>query len=211
MGISVKTFVLGDLSTNTYVITEGETNECAVVDPSAEDERLTAFLKTKNVRYILITHGHFDHIMGVDSVKNLVGGKVVVHRADEPALTDSHLNLIGLQYSGESINLKADIVVEDGDELPFGNTKFKVMHTPGHTKGGVCYILEKERIIFSGDTLFKLSAGRTDFPGGNPREELMSLSRLAKLSGDYTVYTGHGESTTLQYEKDNNRYVRVRD
>ena len=105
---------------------------------------------------------------------------------------------------------RGDKTVNDGDTLPFGDGEIRVMHTPGHTKGGVCYIFTNDRVIFSGDTLFRLSAGRTDFPGGSPREELMSLSKLAELDGDYKVYPGHGEETTLEYERRNNRYVKVR-
>jgi glyoxylase-like metal-dependent hydrolase (beta-lactamase superfamily II) len=94
--------------------------------------------------------------------------------------------------------------------IRFGNETVKILHTPGHTKGGACYIFENSRILFSGDTLFNLSAGRTDFPGGSAREELMSLSKLAKLEGDYDVYCGHGPDTTLEFERQNNRYVRIR-
>ncbi len=209
--INVQTIVLGDISTNTYIVTDEESGECVVIDPATESEQLLNLLKDKKIKYILLTHGHFDHITGAKAVKELTGGKIAVHTNDSLCLKSEDESLFSWQYpGGVQPKTDADILLNDGDELYLGKEKIKVMHTPGHTVGGVCYIFESSRIIFSGDTLFHMSAGRTDFPGGNPREELMSLSRLASLNGDYKVYAGHGESTTLQYERDNNRYVRIR-
>ena len=211
MSISIKRFVLGDISTNTYVVTDNNIGECAVVDPATEDRELSEYLKDKNVKYILLTHGHFDHVSGVKAVKDISSAHIVIHSEDADCLCDRDKSLFSWQYpEGEQPLCHADITINDGDTLPFGDGEIKVMHTPGHTKGGVCYIFTNDRVIFSGDTLFRLSAGRTDFPGGNPREELMSLSKLAALEGDYKVYPGHGEETTLEYERQNNRYVKVR-
>lgn len=211
MSISIKRFVLGDISTNTYVVTDNNIGECAVVDPATEDRELSEYLKDKNVKYILLTHGHFDHISGVKAVKDMSSAQIVIHSEDADCLCDRDKSLFSWQYPEvEQPLCRADITINDGDTLPFGDGEIKVMHTPGHTKGGVCYIFTNDRVIFSGDTLFRLSAGRTDFPGGNPREELMSLSKLAALDGDYRVYPGHGEETTLEYERQNNRYVKVR-
>lgn len=206
--ISVKTHlsVMDDgFVTNTYVVTDEETGETAVVDPGVNDEKLIEKLKEKPVKFILITHGHFDHIGGVNFVKERTGAKVVVHKEDEEMLNDCEKNC------GEKTEpIIADILVEDGSKLMLGNSEIIVMHTPGHTKGGVCYIFPQDRVLFSGDTLFKLTAGRTDLYGGNPRTELMSLEKIGGLDGDYIVYPGHDDSTTLDFERQYNRYMRIR-
>ena len=197
-------------TTNTYIVTDEETGETAVVDPSLSEDALIEKLKDKNVKYVLITHGHFDHTGGTNLVKEKTGAKVVVHREDEEMLLDSSKNEFRANYGYDMPPIIADILVEDGTELMLGNAKIKVMHTPGHTKGGVCYIFEDDRIIFSGDTLFRLTAGRTDLYGGNARTELMSLAKIGELEGDYKVYPGHEEDTTLDFERENNRYIRTR-
>lgn len=210
MSVSIERIVLGNLENNTYIVTD-ENGDCAVIDPAIESEQLNALLGGKNVKYILLTHGHFDHIMGANSVKELTDAQIVIHKDDEICLSDENASVFALEYPNKAQPyIKADILTEDGTELPFGNSVIKVMHTSGHSKGSVCYIFEDDRIIFSGDTLFRLSAGRTDLYGGNARGILYSLSRLSELSGDYTVYTGHGNATTLEFERQNNRYMRRR-
>lgn len=191
--------------TNTYIITDEETGETAVVDPSLPEEILIEKLNAENVKYVLLTHGHFDHIGGVNFVKEKTGAKVVIHKEDEEMLCDKNKN-----YGTDSTPIYADILVEDGTELMLGKSKITVMHTPGHTKGGVCYIFPDDRIIFSGDTLFRLTAGRTDLYGGDARTELMSLAKIAKLEGDYKVFPGHDDATTLNFEREYNRYMRTR-
>lgn len=209
MSISVEKLILGDISTNTYIVTDSESGECAVVDPAEENEHLLGKLRGKNVKYILLTHGHFDHISGAKAVKELTGAAAVIHREDEECLSDGDKSLFLWQYpDGVQPKMTADIITGDGDKIFLGDTEITVMHTPGHTKGGCCYIFEKDRVIFSGDTLFRLSAGRTDFPGGSAREILSSLGRLSCLCGDYRVYPGHDAETTLGYERENNRYMR---
>lgn len=209
MSITVEKLVLGDIATNTYVVYDNVGGECAVVDPAVSSAELAKIIENKRVKYILLTHGHFDHIGGVQILKELTGAQVVIHKDDAPCLSDGEKSLFLWQYPDlTQNNTEADILVSDGDTLSFGDGHITVMHTPGHTRGGCCYIFNNSRVIFSGDTLFRLSAGRTDFPGGSAREILSSLSRLADLSGDYRVLPGHEEETTLEYERTYNRYMR---
>ena len=197
-------------TTNVYIVTDEETGETAVVDPSLAEESLLEKVKDKNVKYILITHGHFDHFCGANLVKEKTGAKVVVHKEDEEMLLDSRKNEFRNNYGYDMEPVIAEILVEDGSALMLGNTEFTVMHTPGHTKGGVCYLFTEDGIMFSGDTLFRLTAGRTDLYGGNARTELMSLVKIGELEGDYRVYPGHDDETTLDFERKNNRYMRTR-
>ena len=210
--ITVNRFILGEIETNTYVL---ESNGvCAVVDPAEESQELLSYLKGKNVKYILLTHGHFDHISGVNSIVKETGAKVCIHSLDGEMLQDGNKSRYELHFGGIQSEIKADMLLNDNDEITLGETVIHVMHTPGHTNGSVCYILQNERIIFSGDTLFRLSAGRTDLAGISPvlaaRNELESLQKLAQLSGDFRVLPGHEEETTLQFERENNRYMRGR-
>lgn len=208
--LNVTKFVIGEIETNTYVLESD--GVFAVVDPAEENEELLSSLEGKNVKYILLTHGHFDHISGVNSVAYKTGAKVCIHSLDGEMLLDGRKSHYVQHFGAVQPEIKADVLLEDSDEISFGDTSFRVMHTKGHTMGSVCYIFQNERIIFSGDTLFRLSAGRTDLAGISPiiagRNELESLTRLAHLSGDFTVYPGHGEETTLQFERENNRYMR---
>ena len=210
--LTVKRFVLGEIETNTYVL---ESNgEVAIIDPAIKSNSLLGFLDGKNVKYVLLTHGHFDHIAGVNSIVEKWGAKVLVHETDEELLLDGDKSFYTSHFGTKQPQIKAHKLIKDGDEIALGDSLIKVMHTPGHTLGSVCYIDDESKTIFSGDTLFKLSAGRTDLAGVSPlkagRLEIESLQKLASLNGDYEVYPGHGESTTLGYERKYNRYMRSR-
>lgn len=208
MSVSIKNLILGPLQANAYIITDLDTNECAVIDPGEYNEELINAVKDKNVKYIMLTHGHFDHILGVHALKELTCAKVAVHTEDADCLKDGRKSLAFSSGLFSQHSAQADILLNDGGKLMLGNTEFTVMHTPGHTKGGVCYIIESEKIIFTGDTLFSLTAGRTDFEGGSFEELMNSLEKIARLDGDYKVYTGHNRSTTLDFERQHNRYLR---
>jgi glyoxylase-like metal-dependent hydrolase (beta-lactamase superfamily II) len=198
-------------TTNTYIVTDEESGETAVVDPSLPEESLMEKLNGKNVKYVLLTHGHFDHTCGAKMIKENTGAKVVIHKEDDEMLHDISKNEFEENCIGSKFpEVDADINSEDGTELMLGNTKITVMHTPGHTKGGVCYLFNEDRVMFSGDTLFRLTAGRADLYGGNGRDELRSLVRIRELEGDYKVYPGHDADTTLEFERQYNRYMRTR-
>ena len=144
-------------------------------------------------------------------VKENTGAKVVIHAEDDEMLHDTMKNEYAVNVPNQVFpEVDADILSEDGTEFMLGNTKITVMHTPGHTKGGVCYLFNEDKVMFSGDTLFRLTAGRADLYGGNGREELRSLAKIGDLEGDYKVYPGHEEDTTLDFERENNRYMRTR-
>ena len=205
---TVKTLSHGMMGTNTYLV-KNEKGSAFVVDPAAFDEKLQALLKSENVTeltYILLTHGHFDHITGVSELKEKYGGKIVIHKDDEKAFWDKTVSLSSQFGTAQNYPERADITVADGDTIAFDGAEIKVIHTPGHTIGGVCYILENE--MFSGDTLFKGSVGRSDFPGGNALTLLRSVGKLKKMGVNYNIYPGHGESTTMDYEKETNPFCK---
>ncbi len=203
--INVKSVLLGEIANNCYLITDAETNKSALVDCTEASAKMLDFIGNADLEYILLTHGHFDHIGGVKEIKEKFGAKVVISSQDEPMLSSGKLSLAAF-CGGVQNNTGADILVKDGDVIELGNTSIKVMATPGHTKGGVCYIADD--CIFTGDTLFFCSCGRTDFPGGSFDEIKQSLNELARLKGNYKLYPGHDRVSTLDFERENNPYIR---
>lgn len=195
----------GSMDNNCSLIIDEKTNQSALVDCNEFSQKMIDMIGDTDLKYILLTHGHFDHIIGVKSVKKKYGAQVVISKEDEPMLNSSKLSLAVFCNAPQN-NVDADIIVKDGDEITLGETKIKVMATPGHTSGSVCYIAEN--CIFSGDTLFYCSCGRTDFPSGSPEQMMSSLQKLKALDGDYKVYTGHNNLTTLDFERKNNPYMK---
>ena len=189
-----------ELETNTYLVLNGK--RAFVVDPGdgAEDILLRAKEEDATIEEVLLTHAHFDHIGGVAALQR-VGALVVMHRDDVP-LISSFKNLAF--YAGRTVEkFLPDVTVAGGETLDVAGIAVKVLHTPGHTSGGVCYIAED--VIFSGDTLFELSYGRTDFPTGSFKELKNSVvNRLFALKGEYRVLPGHGAPTTLSFEREHN-------
>lgn len=212
--ITVETFPVGHLSTNCYIVTDLNTNRRAIIDPGYKNADLVKRIEQSGKNtfdYILLTHGHFDHIWFAEEIKALTGAKIIISKEDAPFLSDGMLNLSSAfgMLAFEFPKIHADVTLEDGDKFNLGETEFTFMLTPGHTVGSGCFISFSDNVIFSGDTLFKLSMGRTDFVTGDPVRILDSLKRLGKLQGDFAVYPGHGEATTLDFERKNNPYVSV--
>lgn len=200
------TLVLGGNETNCYIFSD---ENCAVViDPAEPDERLLAFCeknKDKKYKYILLTHCHFDHIGGLKEVKSVFEAPVLIGENDSAGLQDSSINLSG-KWCEKTVTMRPDHTLADGETIDLGDEEIMVMHTPGHTAGSVCYLLNDR--IFSGDTLFNLSVGRYDLPTASVRSLLASLKRLGALEKNYKIFAGHGDETTLFYEKKYNDFFR---
>lgn len=199
----------GALAVNTYIIGADDTTDVIVVDPGEASlvlERLAA--ENLNCTHILITHGHFDHTGGVAALQAATGAKTYIHEADAKALESARESLSYMVGRAQE-TAHADVLLHDGDTIDAAGLHIRVLHTPGHSKGGVCYVLDRERVLFCGDTLFFEGVGRTDFPGCSQRALYASIAeKLFPLAGDYTAYCGHDESTTLEHERAHNPFMK---
>lgn len=200
-----------EIFANCYLLIDEKSGDSALVDPgwySKETEKFVYSHGDINLKYILLTHGHFDHILGVHGFKQASGAAVAIHSADADKLTDPVKSLCEGHFHERQTPVNADILLKDGDTVQLGDEKIKVMHTPGHTSGSVCFILENDRTIISGDTLFCRTVGRTDFLDGSDEEMYKSIKKLISLDGDYRVLPGHNRETTLDSERTRNIYIR---
>ncbi len=186
--LNMKTLTVGELGTNCYIVWDDAGDTCAVIDPGAEPERIRRACEGRKIEAILLTHGHFDHIGGVAELAK-DGAEIVIHQEDAPMLTSPELNVSWM--IGRSITVpEATRLIREGDTLHYGGVTFTVLHTPGHTPGGVCY--QAGERLFTGDTLFHYGYGRTDLPGGSMTQLAASLRRLQPLAQQYEIYPGHG-------------------
>lgn len=209
--MKVRQIPLGEIQANCYLVSDEKSENNAVIDPGCFDETLLNVLKDEKISsldYILFTHGHYDHILGGFDLKQMYPNALTaIHEADAECLSNEEKSLAVHSDSAVQKHMNADVLLKDGDVLNLGGIKIEVMHTPGHSRGSVCYIIEEEKNIFSGDTLFCRTIGRTDFDGGSMNEMMTSLERLIALKGNYKVFTGHNRSTFLNDERNKNRYL----
>ncbi len=192
--MNIETFVLGDFEVNCYVVWDG--NLGVVFDPGDHPDLIIEFLKEKNVSpiYVVNTHAHFDHILGNNLLVSSTGAKLVINEFDSEMLTDAFYNL-SAYMSKPFYSVKPSLVLKDGDRLNFLNEEIVCIHTPGHTPGSSCFYFTDKKIVFTGDTLFKFSYGRTDLIGGNEIQMYNSLKKLYYTLDDNDLcFPGHGES-----------------
>ena len=199
--LKINTWV-GD-PTNCYIIFDEKSKEIMIIDPAGDVDKLEEMINILGgkLKYIYLTHCHGDHIFGVPELKRRCGGKILIHRSDAEGLDDASINLTPY-IRNEKIELEADSRIDDGDLIHLGNLEFKVIHTPGHTQGGTSLYCESENCLFSGDTLFRGTWGRTDLPTSSREEIIDSITnKLMKLPDETIVYPGHGVITRIKDEK----------
>jgi glyoxylase-like metal-dependent hydrolase (beta-lactamase superfamily II) len=209
---TIKTFVFNPFQENTYLIYD-ETKECIIVDAGCytadEQNELAAFINQNNltVRQIVNTHGHVDHVLGNAFVKAQYKASIAANPEDYSLMQSASAHAIMYGLTIDDVP-GIDINLNHGDTIRFGETSLKVIHTPGHSQGGICLLSEADNFILSGDTLFRSSIGRTDLPGGDYDQLINSIeTQLLTLSPETKVYPGHGEPTTIGWEKQNNPFL----
>lgn len=205
--LTVTAFPVGPIQTNCYIVIDNKTKKALVFDPGAEAQRIYEYIRKQEleVEAILFTHGHFDHITGGAELASMCGAKTYIFEGEKRLCEDTYLNCS--DRNGHPVALFVDVMVKDRQELDFLDTKILVIATPGHTRGSVCYYFEKEDILISGDTLFFEAYGRTDLPTGSCTQLIESIKMLfSNLDDTIRVYPGHGEMTTIGYEKKNSPF-----
>lgn len=206
--MKIERFVTGMISTNCYLAINEEMKQAIIVDPAACPKNMLDYIQEQELEIvgILLTHGHFDHIMGIDGFLEIFNVPVYVHEAEEETMNDPALNL-SASYTSGYVYSKAQYL-RDGQKLQLAGMEFQVIHTPGHTPGGCCYYVEEADVLFSGDTLFQCSIGRTDFPNSSTAKLVHSVrEKLFLLPDETKVYPGHMGESMIGYEKIHNPYV----
>lgn len=204
----VKKLVVGDLQTNCYILGDEKTKEGVVIDPGGDIDEIEKVIQKEglNIKYIILTHGHADHIAALNELKKKTNALILIHPADSDMLVDPIYNLSS--FTGEDLICpKADKFLDDGDKVKVGGFELEVLHTPGHSPGGIS--LFGDKMIFTGDALFCGGIGRTDFPGSSHTQLLNSIkNKILSKPDDTVVHPGHGPETTIGEEKRNNPWIR---
>lgn len=206
--MKLNTLVVGPLEENCYIVYDEESKKALIVDPGAEAAHIIAMIEEESLQPQLIvnTHGHWDHVGAVTELKEKYGIPFYLHADDEEWLREPLCHLLG---QGTTSAVTVDHTIDDGTVLMLGDEPLRVIHTPGHTKGGCVLWLENANIAFTGDTLFKGTIGRTDFPGGSYEDILTSVQKkMAALPDQCVVYPGHGPKSTMAWERAHNPYMR---
>ena len=206
--MQIERFIVGMVGTNCYVVSNEETSECFLVDPGAYSDKVIAYIREHELKpqAILLTHGHFDHIMGLDGVLREFPIPVYAQEEEEILLKDASYNA-SVSY-GPAYTFSVASYIKDGQILELAGMTIRAIHTPGHTIGGCCYYIESEHVLFSGDTLFHDSVGRTDFPTGSQSQLVRSIrEKLLGLPEETVVCPGHMSETTIGHEKKYNPFL----
>ena len=205
--ISITTMQVPPIDTNCYLLVDKATMDAAIIDPGGAADQIFKHAQDQgaNIKYIINTHGHWDHVGGNKQMQELTGAPILIHRMDADMLQDAQKS-VSYAFGAGGDGGVADRLLEDGDIIELGSLQIKVIHTPGHTRGGISLLVDGA--LFCGDTLFQLSMGRTDFPGGNERVLIDSLKKLVALDDDIVVLPGHGPSTNIAFERNYNPFLR---
>lgn len=207
--MQIETVIVGQLDTNCFVVFDEGNREAIIIDPGDEPDKISAYLDAKNLRpaHIIFTHAHYDHVCAVRELKDNYQAKVVMHEAEARIYEETKKLCMSWGYDADDFP-PPDLLVNEGHEVRVGKTCFRVIHTPGHTPGGIC--LHGENLLFAGDTLFRGSAGRTDLHGGSMNDLLQSLKKLVCLDPSTRVLCGHDEHTTIGREIRTNPFLQFR-
>ena len=212
--MKINHYVVGMVQTNCYIVINDETKECFIIDPGASGKQIAEKLRQDNLIpvAVLLTHGHFDHAASAKTLAKEFDIKIYAHEEEADTLRDPQKNVSWMIQLKESYD--ADVFLKDNQVINLAGFEIKVLHTPGHTEGGCCYYIAEEAVVFTGDTLFAQSVGRTDFPGGSMsqivrsiQEKLMTLNEAGNLETDIMVYPGHNDPTTIETERMENPYL----
>ncbi len=209
---NIKRFVVNEFGTNCYIYKDSDTNESIVIDPGGKEKQIIDFIKTNNLtlKYIILTHCHYDHILALDKIIEDFNVPVIIHMDEYQSIMDDAINLS--LYFGSPISNKLTNInwlkVKDMDIVKLGNQNIYILHTPGHTKGSICLYI-KDKFLFTGDTLFCGSVGRTDFPTGDIEQIDESLKRIIFLPANIIFFPGHGEPCIVGEEKSHNPFLKI--
>lgn len=206
----------GEFGSNCWLIIDDETKKAVIIDPSAQTEVIEKALKSREVsslEYILLTHSHFDHMTSCDSLRDLTAAPLCVHKDDAIGLYNSEYNAYRIFMAGDIVYRPAETELTESSILNCGNLQISLLHTPGHTKGSVCYIIKDKKsnekaAMFTGDTIFDGGIGRCDLKGADMAQMISSLKKIKSLEDDFLIFTGHGSNTTLEKQKQYNVYLK---